>query len=102
MKTVPFILIMLGIFSAETANAAESIPMPRPLELAGLHAYAEKTVTAGKTIHFRTSSTVPYELAICRLGLEVDDPAGDEVLKTFLEPEPDQQPIHPGSFVHVD
>ena len=38
-----------------------------------------KTVTAGETIHFRVSSTAPYGLSICRLGLDVDDPAGDEV-----------------------
>ena len=76
--------------------------MPRALELAGLHAYAEKVVTAGETIHFRTSSTVPYEFSICRLGLTVDDPAGDEVLWTSRQTEPVRQPIHPGSFVHVD
>ena len=76
--------------------------MPRPLELEGLHAYAEKIIPAGRTIHFRVSSTVPYELSICRLGWEVDDPAGDEVLFTFPESTPVDQPIHPGSYVHVE
>ncbi|NUQ61393.1 MAG: LamG domain-containing protein [Pirellulales bacterium] len=76
--------------------------MPRALDLPGLHAYAEKVVTAGQTLHFRTSSTVPYELSICRLGPKVDDPSGDEVLETLVNSKPIQQPIHPGSFIHVD
>lgn len=100
MKTFALALAVLGVFAADTP--AEPVSRSRGLQLAGLHAYAEKIVTAGETIHFHTSSTVPYELSICRLGLKVDDPAGDEVLETFLKPEPVQQPIHPGSFVCVD
>ena len=64
-----------------TASDAEAGRLPRPLELEGLHAYAEKILTAGETIHFRVSSSVPYKLSVCRLGHEVDDPAGDEVLR---------------------
>lgn len=82
-------------------RAGESLPLPRALPLDGLHAYSEKVITAGETIHFRVSSTVPYELSICRLGHAVDDPAGDEVLVTFPESPAISQPIHPGSFVHV-
>jgi hypothetical protein len=62
--------------------------MPRALELEGLHAYAEKTVTAGDTIRFRVSGTVPYALSACRLGWKVDDPAGDEVLFRFAKSPP--------------
>jgi hypothetical protein len=72
------------------------------MNLEGLHAYAEKILPAGEVIHFRVSSTVPYELSVCRLGWEVDDPAGDEMLFTFPEAPPVAQPIHPGSFVQVD
>ncbi|MFH1268066.1 MAG: LamG domain-containing protein, partial [Planctomycetota bacterium] len=102
MKTLPFVLILVGLLAAATATAAEPTPMPRPLELVGVHAYAEKTVEAGDTIHFRTSSSVPYELSICRLGHKADDPEGDEVLTVFSKSEPVGQPIHPGSFVHVE
>ncbi|MCU0874387.1 MAG: hypothetical protein MUE50_18795 [Pirellulaceae bacterium] len=101
MKTLPLVLTVLGPFMADAVAAAEPVPLPRGLELAGLHAYAEKIVTAGETIRFRVSSTVAYELSICRLGHDVDDPAGDEVLFTFPSSPPVQQPIHPGSFVHV-
>ena len=95
------VLIVVGLMATQIASAADRLPLPRDLELAGLHAYAEKTVTAGETIHFRVSSTVPYELSICRLGHAIDDPAGDDVLFTFPQSPPVRQPIHPGSFVHV-
>jgi len=92
---------MLGLVTCGVL-AAGAAPLPRAVELEGLHAYAEKIVAAGDTIRFRVSSTVPYELSICRLGPQIDDPAGDEVLKTFAISEPTPQPVHPGSFVHVD
>jgi len=101
MKTLTLVAVVL-VLNAAHACAAEPGPLPRALELDGLHAYAEKAVTAGDTIHFRVSSTVPYELSVCRLGPAVDDPAGDEVLVAFPPSPPVPQPIHPGSFVHVD
>jgi hypothetical protein len=64
MKTFTLVLTVLGLFMADAVAAAEPVPLPRGLELAGLHAYAEKIVTAGQTMHFRVSSTVPYELSI--------------------------------------
>lgn len=94
--------IPLGLVVVVAASAAESVPLPRPMQLDGLHAYAEKIVTAGEPIHIRVSSTVPYELSICRLGWQVDNPAGDEVLLSFPESPRTSQPIHPGSFVHVE
>ncbi|MHC4402589.1 MAG: LamG-like jellyroll fold domain-containing protein [Planctomycetota bacterium] len=90
------------VLAACGAIGAEPTGFPRPLELEGLHAYAEKIVHSGDVIHFRVSSTVPYELEICRLGRQVDDPAGDEVLFTFPESPAVEQPIHPGSFVRVE
>ncbi|MHB0956986.1 MAG: N,N-dimethylformamidase beta subunit family domain-containing protein [Pirellulaceae bacterium] len=100
MRAITRILTMLGLFTANVTAGNETV-LPRAMPLEGLHAYAEKIVSAGDTIHFRVTSTVPYELSICRLGHAVDDPARDDVLFTFPESPPVQQPIHPGSFVHV-
>lgn len=102
MRRPLLIFIVLGLFTSAIARGAGPTAMPRPLELDGLHAYAEKIVTAGETIHFRVSSTEPYEFSICRLGRKIDDPEGDEALARFPESPPVKQPIHPGSYVHVD
>ncbi len=102
MRNACLLAIVLGIVTCGGVLAAGAAPLPRALELEGLHAYAEKIVAAGDTIRFRVSSTVPYELSVCRLGLKVDDPAGDEVLSTFAESPPVRQAIHPGSCVHVE
>ncbi len=102
MKMLTLAAVVLVAGTANAFAADEPVALPRALALDGLHAYAEKVVTAGDTLHFRVSSTVPYELAVCRLGHDIDDPVGDEVLFTFPSSPPVQQPIHPGSFVHVD
>ncbi len=49
---VPF-----SLFVTFVAAADESMPRPRPMPLDGLHAYAEKIVTAGESLHVRVSST---------------------------------------------
>ena len=86
--------------SREPAEAP-SIPPHLPMRIPGVHGYAEKSVAAGDTVHFRVSSTVPYELSVCRLGTQVDDLESDEVLHTFERATPRQQEIHPGSYVHI-
>ena len=101
-----------GLGKRQSASAAEQVLQPRaetqvipphlPMKVPGVHAYAEKSVAAGDTIHFRVSSTVPYELSVCRLGPEVDNFESDEVLYTFPKAEPKLQEIHPGSYVHVE
>lgn len=96
------LLFVLILLCASISAATEQQFLPRALDVPGVHSYAQKIITAGDTIQFRTSATVPYELSICRLGHAIDDPAGDEVLKTFPVAEPVTQPIHPGSFVHVE
>ena len=101
MKVQLVALPLLILSMSPAASPDELIPAPRPLELQGLHAYAEKTITAGETIHFRVSSTVPYELSVCRLGHQVEDPAGDEVLFSFPKSQPVQQPIHPWTRVSM-
>lgn len=80
-------------------GAPPSAPLPphRPIDVPGLHAYADHSVAAGETIRFRASSTVPYTLSICRLG-----PDDDEVLHTFPPSAAAPRPIHPGSYVHVE
>ena len=95
-------LFVLTLLSAGVGWTAEPASLPRALDVPGVHSYAQKIVAAGDTLQFRTSATVPYELSICRLGPKIDDPSSDEVLKTFPISAPTPQPIHPGSFVHVD
>ncbi|MEW4570726.1 LamG domain-containing protein [Tautonia sp. JC769] len=85
-----------------TALDSGAIPPHRPLDLPGLHAYAEKSIAAGDPIRFRVSSTVPFELSICRLGPDIDDRSGDEVLEVAGDFPASPQPIHPGSYVHIE
>ena len=94
-------LCLLSVFFADGAAGLDEIPQPRRLELDGLHAYAEKIITAGETLHIRVSSTLPYEMSICRLGREIDDPDGDMLLTAFPPSSPISQPIYPGSFAHI-
>ena len=87
---------------ARAAAEPSGIPPHRALEVPGVHAYPiEHSIAAGETLELCVSSSVPYRLAICRLGLQVDDPAGDTVLARFDESPANPQPIHPGSYVHV-
>src|SRR5262245_24531477 len=89
-----------GKLAAENVCA---LPPQRALPLEGVHAYTDQvSVAAGETIRFHVSSTDPYELQVCRLGVDVDDPASDEVLHSFKNAKPVVQPIHPGSYLHVD
>jgi len=86
----------------EAYTAFGAIPAHRPLMLPGIHAYSERSVQAGETVYFRVSSDVPYVLEVCRLAGDVDDPQSNVVLGRFEQKEPRQQPIHPGSYVHVE
>ncbi len=80
-----------------------AIPPHRGQVVPGVHGYAvPQSVRVGEPVAFHLSSTVPYELSICRLGPEVDDLVGDEVLTAFDPAEPCPQPIHPGSYIHVE
>ncbi|MFM8359240.1 MAG: N,N-dimethylformamidase beta subunit family domain-containing protein [Verrucomicrobiota bacterium] len=69
----------------------------------GVHGYADAvSVRAGETLGLHFSSTVPYRVEILRLGTPVDDPAGDSLLHAFPETAASPQPIHPGSYIHVE
>ena len=63
-------------------STGRGIPSHQPLPLEGVHAYTDKlSVAAGETIRFHVSSTLPYQLEVCRLGLDMDSPHTDEVLQ---------------------
>jgi N,N-dimethylformamidase len=83
------------------ANSSPAVLPPHlALAVPGVHAYPlEHSIAAGDTLELCVSNSVPYRLSICRLGLQVDDPAGDTVLTRFDESPPNPQPIHPGSYV---
>ncbi len=85
------------------APARAALPPHRALAVPGVHAYPlEHSVAPGDSLELCVSSSVPYRLSLCRLGLQVDDPAGDTVLARFDESPPNPQPIHPGSYVVSD
>src|SRR6185295_14926596 len=88
--------------TASAAARAPVIPKHRALEVPGVHAYPlEHSLPAGDTLELCVSSSVPYSMSVCRLGLQVDDPLGDTVLKEFVHQPARPQPIHPGSYVHI-
>lgn len=79
----------------------KDIPLHHAINLPGLHAYAQKSASAGEEIEFRVSSSVPYELSVVQLGPDPENRDKDPVLKTFRVEKPQNQAIHPGSYVHV-
>lgn len=88
---------------SRAAEATPGRPSHRSLAVPGVHAYPlEHSVAAGELLELCVSSSVPYRLSICRLGLQVDDPAGDTVLAQFDPSPANPQPIHPGSYVFID
>jgi N,N-dimethylformamidase len=91
-----------GAGASSTAPGATAIPTHRALDVPGVHAYAlEHSVAAGDTLRLCVSSSVPYDLTLCRLGLEIDNPSSDLVLAEFPDQPAIPQPIHPGSYVHI-
>jgi hypothetical protein len=78
-------------------------PPHRPMSVEGIHAYTDRlSVAAGDTIRFHVSSSYPYDLEICRLGADANSVAGDLTLHSFGRAEPQVQPIHPGSYLHIE
>ena len=77
------------------------IPAHKPVNLPGLHAYAQKSIAAGEEIEFRVSSNVPYTLSLVQLGPDPENRDDDPVLESVQVETPQAQPIHPGSYVHV-
>jgi hypothetical protein len=80
-----------------------SIPPHKPLHLPGVHGYADhKSVAAGEPLRFHVSSDRTCQLSVCRLGSDVEGRSDDVVLHRFAPSAARVQPIHPGSYVHVD
>jgi N,N-dimethylformamidase len=82
-------------------DSINRIPPHKVLPLPGLHAYAERSVRAGETVHFKVSSTVSYEFSMVRYGPAVDDRSADQVILEAQQGGACPQSIHPGSYVHV-
>jgi len=78
------------------------------ITLSGLHAYSDvRSVAPREVIHFHASSDSKYQFSIRRLGSNLDGPGADDVqlyplVGTTLPREPLVQPIHPGSYIHVE
>ena len=81
--------------------SSEDIPPHHAIDLPGLHAYAQKSIVAGEQIEFRVSSAVPYDLSVVKLGADPENRDKDPVLESFQVEQPQAQPIHPGSYLHV-
>ncbi|MDN4591138.1 hypothetical protein DBA29_21890 [Xenophilus aerolatus] len=80
-----------------------SIPPHRPVWVPGVHGYASaKTVHAGERIAFHISSDRSYSLEVCRLGPDPDRRASDPRVADLGLHDACMQPIHPGSYVHVE
>ncbi|WP_437904676.1 LamG domain-containing protein [Sorangium sp. So ce327] len=79
-----------------------SLPPHRRIDLAGLHAYADReSVYPGERIKFYVSSHTPYDIEIRRLGTVVGDRGSDTIVATQAQPRPMQQPVYPGSYIHA-
>jgi hypothetical protein len=88
---------------AAGSDAASALPPHEPRQPLGVHAYPlEQSLAAGDTLELCVSADVPYDLSFCRLGLAVDDPAQDAVLADLGRQTAFPQPIHPGSYVHIE
>jgi hypothetical protein len=86
------------LLDAEPAPVA--IPPHRPTIVEGVHAYTDRvSIAAGEAVRFHVSSSLPYELQVCRLGTDVDGPSRDQVLHSFGPASAAVQPIHPGSYL---
>ncbi|HEX3654451.1 MAG TPA: LamG domain-containing protein [Pirellulales bacterium] len=105
---------MLGHFDAaalalDTAGASDpaaraaAIPPHRALPIQGVHLYTDKpSYAAGETLTAFVSNTLPCQLEVVRLGEVIDAPAKDEVLHRMRIEQPAMQPVHPGSYIHVE
>ncbi|WP_295537077.1 N,N-dimethylformamidase beta subunit family domain-containing protein [uncultured Pseudacidovorax sp.] len=79
-----------------------AIPPHRALALPGIHGYTDvKTVRAGETVALHLSVDRACRLAVFRLGEDPEDRASDHLVADLGVVQPNVQPIHPGSYVHV-
>jgi N,N-dimethylformamidase len=100
--SMTFVVLFLSL--PLSFGAGELIPPHRSQSLRGVHAYPDaESVPAGGVIRFHVSAEVSYRMRISRLGVEVDDVSSDRILFETENSYPAKpQPIHPGSYVHVE
>jgi hypothetical protein len=92
-----------GEANGPDAPPAESIPPHRALPVSGVHLYANRpSYAAGDAVTAYVSATTPCRIEIVRLGDDLDSPAKDEVLHALKLEQPEMQPVHPGSYIHVE
>src|SRR6185369_4928213 len=95
-----------GAFAAASGCPTSAIAAVanRPRTVAGLEAYAQKSVAAGDTVDFRISSPFAGEhrLSLVRLGWDTELRTKDWIVRSLALPAPGPQPIRPGSYVHVE
>ena len=81
--------------ASKLSHAAASIPSHEAVPVPGVHAYTQRSLDAGASADFHVSSDTPFDLTVSRAG-------SDESIATLRERRPSVQPIHPGSYVHVE
>ena len=88
---------------AQSEPDTNVIPPHREQNVEGVHAYTNVlSVAAGETIRFCVSSSYQYELEIWRLGTDVNSVDRDQIVHSFGPTAPRLQPIHPGSYLHIE
>jgi len=110
LMTASSALAATALLSANSSSAAEgaeiapqSIPPHRSLTAPGVHVYTDRpSYAAGETLTAYVSASTPATIEIVRLGDDLDSPAGDEALHSLRIDGPAVQPIHPGSYIHVE
>lgn len=90
-------------FGRSVSSSSSAQSGTEPVLVPGVHAYADReSVAPGERIQFFLSTDRPVGAAIYRLGVEVDNPSGDQILEDFGPLGAASQPIRPGSYLHVE
>ena len=83
------------------ASPPTAIPPHRPQVVEGIHAYTDRvSVDAGDVIRFHVSSSYPYELQVCRLGLDVDGPRARRG-RAVVRPRSGRRPADPSGLLSL-
>jgi N,N-dimethylformamidase len=78
------------------------MPPHRAISVPGVHAYPDReSMAVGETLRLRVSSSLDYDLSICKLGSSIDSRERDQVLATVPNCRAAPRPIYPGSYVAV-
>jgi N,N-dimethylformamidase len=91
--------------TVETPKRATAAAMPphRALPVSGVHVYTDKpSYSAGESLTAFISASIPCDIEVVRLGDDLDSPALDEVLHRLKIEQPAMQPVHPGSYIHIE